>query len=627
MKANFLKALALIYIFNLVFRNQLYSQDFTWMKGTTVQWGLTTGTVGAASPTNEIGYRTNPATWRDSAGDLWVYGGYGYYWSISDLWKYSVSNNTWAWVWNHPGTFPLDQAYGTLGTPSPSNSPGSRSGSASWSDNAGNLWMYGGAKNFPGTPVYNDLWKYDKIINQWTWMAGTTIPNEPGIYGTLGVPSAGNSPGARYLSASWKDANGDFWLFGGLTFENGNGVYKDDLWKYSVSTNMWTWIKGSNTGGQTAQYGTQGASSPANTPGCRTSPTCWTDPSQNFWLMGGVITTSSSANYLNDLWKYDPAANAWTWMSGSNTGNQVGNYGTLNVQSPGNVPGARSAGFGWYDIPSGNAYVFAGKGYAVNSASVGLLNDLWKYSPVNNQWTWVNGTNTINKPSVFGTQGVTSPTNMPATRSGVSGWIDNNNNFWLFGGNATHTTVVIGSGGPLTLTVVGGPADVWRYNNCAPTLSLSNASATLCPGNPVLITATGANSYTWSTSETTSSITVFPFNTTTYSITGTGANGCTAIANITQFVDPCIGIKELAELTVFAVYPNPNKGVFTLNVKSAAENLQFILMNALGQTVHQDKLSAPHTVVRPDLEKGLYFCQLLSANNEKTGAVKKVVIE
>ena len=51
--------------------------------------------------------------------------------------------------------------------------------------------------------------------NEWTWISGPQTPQLP-VYGTLGTPAASNQPGNRELSASWTDANGNFWIFGGL---------------------------------------------------------------------------------------------------------------------------------------------------------------------------------------------------------------------------------------------------------------------------------------------------------------------------------------------------------------------------------------------------------------------------
>ena len=74
--------------------------------------------------------------------------------------------------------------------------------------------------------IFNDVWKYDFSSNEWTWMAGNAGTNGsvvayngsnffPGVYGTLGVPAAGNNPGSRTNQNTWTDKAGNFWLFGG----------------------------------------------------------------------------------------------------------------------------------------------------------------------------------------------------------------------------------------------------------------------------------------------------------------------------------------------------------------------------------------------------------------------------
>jgi gliding motility-associated-like protein len=60
----------------------------------------------------------------------------------------------------------------------------------------------------------------------------------------------------------------------------------------------------------------------------------------------------------------------------------------------------------------------------------------------------------------------------------------------------------------------------------------------LCVGQQAQLAATGASSYLWSTGETTSSINVQPPTSTSYSVTGTDANGCsnadTVVVNVHQ---------------------------------------------------------------------------------------------
>lgn len=63
------------------------------------------------------------------------------------------------------------------------------------------------------------------------------------------------------------------------------------------------------------------------------------------------------------------------------------------------------------------------------------------------------------------------------------------------------------------------------YVNPSPTISISGNTIT-CSGSSVVLTASGATSYSWSNGSTTSSTTVTPTATTVYAVMGTNANNC-----------------------------------------------------------------------------------------------------
>ncbi len=71
--------------------------------------------------------------------------------------------------------------------------------------------------------------------------------------------------------------------------------------------------------------------------------------------------------------------------------------------------------------------------------------------------------------------------------------------------------------------------------NAAPTVSISSSSTSICSGSSVYLTASGANTYSWTGpsgyTATGSSITVAPTATGTYTVTGTNSSGCTATAS------------------------------------------------------------------------------------------------
>ncbi|MGA3263637.1 MAG: kelch repeat-containing protein [Terracidiphilus sp.] len=214
--------------------------------------------------------------------------------------------------------------YGTLGSPAAENIPGGRSGASSWTDSSGNFWLFGGnGYDANGDGCYlNDLWEYNPSSSEWAWMSGSSTRGtsicQPGVYGTLGTPAAGNTPGNRYGATSWTDDSGHLWLVGGYGKDaNGNTGALNDLWEFSPSTTEWAWMGGSSTvgnnGGQSGVYGALGKPAAANIPGSRYSAATWTDSSGHLWLFGGQgYDTNGKLGFLNDLWEYQPATAAGT---------------------------------------------------------------------------------------------------------------------------------------------------------------------------------------------------------------------------------------------------------------------------------------------------------------------------
>jgi N-acetylneuraminic acid mutarotase len=287
-----------------------------------------------------------------------------------------------------------------------------------------------------GTGMATSVANIDVTISctgPWTWMGGAAAKDAAGVYGTRGIAAAGNVPGARESSMTWTDSAGNFWLFGGTYFDaNGDLFFLNDLWRYTPSNGLWTWISGSKVSGALygtpGIYGVQGTASPNSMPGSRASAASWMDTAGNLWLFGGFGYDSANLSYLNDLWKYSPVTGEWTWVSGSNTAYPAASYGTLGTAAPSNVPDGRDEAASWIDSAD-NLWLFGG-----NSLS-GFHNDLWKFTPSTNQWTWVSGANTPNGVGVYGTQGSSATANVPGSRFAATSWIDTSGNFWLFGGD------------------------------------------------------------------------------------------------------------------------------------------------------------------------------------------------
>ncbi|MGA3343426.1 MAG: chitobiase/beta-hexosaminidase C-terminal domain-containing protein [Terracidiphilus sp.] len=307
------------------------TKEWAWISGSdTASPAGVYGTLGTAAVGNVPGGRDGASSWIDKSGNLWLFGGMGYGsaagtlgW-LNDLWEFNPSTKEWTWVSGsgalicQPNGADCIQpgVYGTLGVAAAGNVPGSREWSASWMDTSGNLWLFAGGLNLPGS---NDLWRFNPSSKEWAWMGGSSATDQSGVYGTLGTPAALNIPGSRIQASNWTDSGGNFWLCGGEGYSStGNFGLLGDLWKFTPSTNEWTWIGGSNASNPAAEYGILGTPAVGSIPGAREGAANWLDTSGNLWLFGGN-------NSPNDLWKYQlsttslPAAATPTFSVASGT--------------------------------------------------------------------------------------------------------------------------------------------------------------------------------------------------------------------------------------------------------------------------------------------------------------------
>jgi len=442
------------------------------------------------------------------------------------------AHNDWTWTdGTKSAAFDTKPQYGSFPTAKPStipdpftNTPGHRQGGAGWTDKNGNLWLFGGLgfelSGNPGPALdaapMNDMWVCEMIggdFCQWqlvggyntTWGAGIInwAQNEfqPGFFTNVGnaaeVPTP--LPPSRWGAATWTDASGAFWLFGG----NDGGQLLNDLWSYdpsaalsggvTLNTGQWTY----QSGAAQESVNQPGVYTGTPYPGARVSAVVFKDNSGNVWLFGGYgYDKNATVGFLNDLWKFN--GTTWTFVSGSQTANPVGVYGTQGTAASANFPGGRHEAAGWADA-SGNLYVFGGEGYDSAGAVTGILNDLWMYSIANNQWTWVAGSNLANQTGSYelqpmigpistngaaGTCGLVPGTSLcppvsttgaqPGSRWGSSYWTDAGGNFWLYGGWGLDSTGTNGNGAlndlwVYTPSTTAGQPGTWVWVKGSPT--------------------------------------------------------------------------------------------------------------------------------------------------------------
>ena len=297
-------------------------------------WKINNGTTWTQlnNVLNAPSARIDRISWKDKSGNVYVFGGYDGSTYYNDLWKFN------GLIWSQ--VIANDKV----------GSPNARYGAVSWTDNAGNAYVFGGNN---GGIYYNDLWKFNgtwsqEIVNgkvgspnarygavAWTDNAGNTYVfggyNGGNYYNDLWkfngtwsqVSNVGTPPSGRYGAVAWTDNAGNAYVFGGY-----DGSYINDLWKFNGS-----WSQVSNGIGipLSGRYGA----------------VAWTDNAGNAYVFGGY----NGSTYLNDLWKFN---RSWSQVTNGIGTPLSGRYGAV----------------AWTDI-HGNAYVFGGN----NGFS--YLNDLY----------------------------------------------------------------------------------------------------------------------------------------------------------------------------------------------------------------------------------------------------------
>jgi uncharacterized delta-60 repeat protein len=519
-------------------------------------------------------------TGRDSTGKIWLY-------ANTNIWRYDPAIGNWTWI-NGDGAAAPAANWGTKGVEAPTNHPGARILPITAWDLNGRLWLYGGARADINGQMgdLNDLWRYDSATNQWTWMTGGNVRfSFSGTYGTRNVAAATNHPGARNSAAAGMDAQGRFLFFGG----NGQAPMAD-LWRYDPATNWWTWLGGSSSSLAVGAYGTQGVPSTSNRIGSRRhGTTLWSREDGTVWLFGGYGFDSNPSMFempQNDLWRFQPATNEWTWMAGSSLGNFTtnmngwrGTYGTQGVEAAANTPGSRVHAASWVDA-HGQLWLMGGTGLdEVEPQSTGLLNDVWRFSPLTGKWSWMAGSNLRGQAAVFGSLGVAAAANTPAARQfttyGVSAWYDPSGSLRLIGG--------------------GGSADQWRFElPLAQEIRVTSGLADVLDGGAFAV----MDAPSGGTSQTVLTLT----NTGTAALTGLAASHSGTHAGDFSLTGPAVTSLAAGESTTVTISFTPS----AVGIRSAALSIS---SNDADENPYDIALSgrtaAPEIAVEQPLGTGL----------------------
>lgn len=163
--------------------------------------------------------------------------------------------------------------------------------------------------------------------------------------------------------------------------------------------------------------------------------------------------------------------------------------------------------------------------------------------------------------------------------------------------------------------------------NINPTVTAVSNRSLQCVNESNSLSAFGATSYSWSSGETTSSISITPAINVpvSYTVTGISAQGCTDSKVLTILVNACTNINEQAKRSAhIQLFPNPFKNLIELNYENVPENTTVKVLNALGQNVLTLENINDNTQINLENQaNGLYFITIIQ--NKKATSQFKVV--
>ena len=162
--------------------------------------------------------------------------------------------------------------------------------------------------------------------------------------------------------------------------------------------------------------------------------------------------------------------------------------------------------------------------------------------------------------------------------------------------------------------------------NSLPNLSVYPVSS-ICVNNPIIILASGANTYKWNNVLTGSQFISAPFALSgsyvyTVELEGKSNSGCISTKNISVnvVVNPCdVGTKENEKFYQLNIYPNPVYEMLNVEFTSVSseqlEGFVFEIINSLGQVIREEELvfrEGKAIIDTKDLESGVYLITLSS---------------
>lgn len=154
--------------------------------------------------------------------------------------------------------------------------------------------------------------------------------------------------------------------------------------------------------------------------------------------------------------------------------------------------------------------------------------------------------------------------------------------------------------------------------NPMPAVSIAASATQMCNGEAAILTASGAQSYTWSGGASGSTIMVSPTLQTTYTVTGSDGV-CENSNQITLFVSDCTGISESGFTGAPLLYPNPANTCLILENTGNGEKV--MVFDLSGKVVLEQALTDEKTKLDVSaFDSSIYLLKIEDGKGRSTRA-------
>jgi Galactose oxidase, central domain len=199
-------------------------KNYGWCKTcTNGSYPLTPGTTGSQyypRARSDYGY------WKDSTGNIWIYGGYVESHGsdeYGDLWKFNTLSHEWT----------LINGSMAFNPPKTLTNPGSRNAPYCWVGNDQKLYFTGGSRRYD--QFLRDTWRINTVTSSWELVRDVTTANTTPICAGYRIENSSNLPGASVCTLNHLTTGSHTYLFDGYGMGSNSATgFTGAMWRYSL---------------------------------------------------------------------------------------------------------------------------------------------------------------------------------------------------------------------------------------------------------------------------------------------------------------------------------------------------------------------------------------------------------